>query len=143
MKKILITLLTLIMVFCFATCGNKVTLSGEIAEDMKSMEITANKSDKDDFMQAGALEVGENEQIVYDHQLEKGELEIQFIPEAEEQSIDELPDLDADPAKTLNLSETGGGSTYFGPGSYSVKVTSVGDEKAVGTVTLKVETIGE
>ena len=144
MKKILSVLIAVIMVFAFVACGSKEpTLEGNIIDD-KNMEITANKADPDDFMLSGALVLEDGEQIYYDHQLESGEIEIQFIPEQEEQSAEEVPDYDnADPTKVLDLSENGGGSVYFESGSYMVKVTAVGKDKAVGTVTLNIKPIEE
>ena len=142
MKKMFSVLIAVIMVFALAACGSKEpTLEGNIIDD-KNMEITANKADPGDFFVSGTLVLGEGEQVYYDHKLDSGEIELQFIPVEEEQSADELPDYEnADPAQTLDLSEYGGGSSYFASGSYMVKVTAVGKEKAVGTVTLNIKPI--
>lgn len=142
MKKIVSVLITVIMVFALVACGSKEpTLEGNITDE-KTMEIKANKADPDDFIMSGTLVLGEGEQVYYDHKLDSGEIEIQFLPVEEEQSADELPDYEnADPAHTLDLSEYGGGSVYFASGSYMVKVTAVGKDKAVGTVSLNVKPI--
>ena len=142
MKKTLSVLIAVIMVFALTACGAKnsdPTLAGEILDE-KSMEITANKADPDDFLLTGTLMIEDGEQVYYDHKLDAGEIEIEFIPSEEEQSIEELPDYEnADPANVLHLSGNGEGSTYFGSGSYMVKVTAVGKKKTVGTVTLNIK----
>ena len=143
MKKVYTILIALAMVLVFAACSSKPTLVGEMADDGKSMEITANKADIGDFMMSGSLEVAEGEQVAYENQMEKGALEIQLIPGAENQNIEELPELDGEAAKTLELSGTESGSADLAPGSYMVKVTVTGDEKAKGMATLKAEAAGE
>ncbi len=144
MKKALSILIAVIMVFALTACGagnSAPTLAGEVLDE-KSMEITANKADPGDFVVSGSLLLEDGEQVYYDHILDSGEIEIEFIPVEEEQSKDELPDYEnAEAAHVFDLSENGGGSAYFESGSYMVKVTAVGKEKATGTVTLNIKPI--
>lgn len=139
-KKYLIIAAVLIAVLMtgLSAC-NKVNLSSEI-KDEKHMEIVANGAAKDDYTMTGGLVV-QDEQIVLDYALEKGKLELAFIKEADEQSVDELPDTDAEPELVTEVSGTAGGSCVVPNGSYMVKVTC--KEKAKGTVNLTVKPFGE
>ncbi len=145
MKKILSLVITVLLVFALTACrgSSNPTLEGNLIDE-KNMEITANKADPGDYVLSGSLVLDDGEQIYYDHKLESGEIEIQFIPTEEEQSDEEVPDYEGtDPVMTLDLSENGGGSSYFESGSYMVKVSAVGKSKAVGTVTLNIKPIEE
>ena len=100
------------------------------------MTITAEKASVDDFFSTGSLEVRDGEQLVIKPNLEKGEIELGFVLVPEEQSIDEVPDVDADPTVTELVSGTEEKAVELPNGDYQVKVTVT--KKATGTVQLEV-----
>ena len=134
MKKLIyIALIAMMSMVLLTACGS--TLSGEW-ESGKSMTITAEKASVDDFFSTGSLEVRDGEQLVIKPNLEEGEIELGFVLVPEEQSIDEVPDVDADPTVTELVSGTEEKAVELPNGDYQVKVTVT--KKATGTVQLEV-----
>lgn len=133
MKKVLVVALAAIMALSalmLASCGKSEFTMSENTE--KSMTIDAKNAAKDDFFQAGSLVVAEGEQITIESGLEKGEIKVEMIREADEQSMDELPDTDAEPALTAKVGKGEKISGEVIPGDYILKATVLG--KATGTV---------
>ena len=93
----------------------------------KRMTFEAVNASKGGMIMIGTLEVD----------LKKGMLKLEFIQEDEEQSIDNLPDLDKDALITAEVSGTGTQAYGIPAGSYMVRVTVT--EKAKGTVTAEIQ----
>ena len=102
----------------------------------KRMTITAENASKDAFFLSGSLEVASGEMIVISADLTKGTVRVEIVPTAEEQSIDELPDLNAEAILTANLHSTDQMSGTVPAGNYMLRATCL--EKATGTVQLEV-----
>lgn len=132
-KYICIALIAMMSMVLLTACGP--TLSA-VCESEKSMAITAERASVDDFVSTGSLEVRDGEQLLIKSDLEKGEIELGFVLVPEEQSIDEVPDVDADPTVTELVSGTGEKAVELPNGDYQVKVTVT--KKATGTVQLEV-----
>ena len=103
----------------------------------KQMTITAQKADRDAFFMVGVLEVDDGEQIVITSSLTKGAIRVEIVGETEEQSIDELPDMDGEAIITADLKSTDGASGTVPAGSYMLRATCL--EKATGTVQIEVK----
>ena len=115
-------------------CGKSEFGMSENSE--KRMTITAEKAGKDSFFMVGSLEVAEGEQIVITSNLEKGKVRVEIIGAPAEQSIDEVPDMDGEPAMAADVSGTDETSDTVPAGSYMLKATCL--EKATGTVQIEV-----
>lgn len=102
----------------------------------KRMTITAENASKDAFFLSGSLEVASGEMIVISADLTKGTVRVEIVPTAEEQSIEELPDLNAEAILTANLHSTDQMSGTVPAGNYMLRATCL--EKATGTVQLEV-----
>ena len=100
------------------------------------MTITAERADKDAFFMVGSLEVSDGEQIVITSNLEKGSIRVEIVGVAEEQNIDQLPEMDGEAIMTANLHSTDGSSGTVPAGSYMLRATCL--EKATGTVQIEV-----
>ena len=101
----------------------------------KRMTITAERADKDDFFMLGTLEVDEGEQVEITANLTKGAIRVELIGTPAEQSIDELPDMDGEPALTADLDTTESASGTLPAGDYMLKATCL--EKTTGTVQIE------
>lgn len=128
---LVLALLTLTLTAC-GTSEFGVTENTE-----KRMTITAEKADKDAFFMTGSLEVADGEQIVITSHLTKGSVRVEIIGASEEQSIDELPEMDGEAIITANVSTTEGASGTVPAGSYMLKATCL--ETATGTVQIEVK----
>lgn len=104
------------------------------AQDEKNIIITADKADEDHEITIGTLEVGEGEQVVLSADLEEGALKIELFAEPEDQSIDELPEIDGEPVFWAELANKDNASGTLEAGSYMIKITPT--EKATGTATI-------
>lgn len=134
MKKfICIALIAVMSTVLLTACGP--TLSA-VCESEKSMAITAERADVDSFVSTGSLEIRDGEQLEIRPTLEKGEIELGFILVPEEQSIDEVPDVDAKADVTEVVSGNEVKMIELPNGNYQVKV--IVTEKATGTVLLEV-----
>ena len=102
----------------------------------KRMTVTAAKASKDAAFLSGSLEVGSGELIAMSADLTKGTVRVEIVPTAEEQSIDELPDLNAEAILTANLHSTDQTSGTVPAGRYMLRATCL--EKATGTVLIEV-----
>ena len=101
----------------------------------KRMTFEAVNASKGGMIMIGTLEVAEGEELEITPDLKKGMLKLEFIQE--EQSIDNLPDLDKDALITAEVSGTGTQAYGIPAGSYMVRVTVT--EKAKGTVTAEIQ----
>ena len=102
----------------------------------KKMTITAENSDKDAFFMVGSLEVADGEQICITSGLTKGSIRVEIVGTPEEQSIDQIPDMNAEATLTADLKSTDSVSGTVETGTYMLKATCL--EKATGTVLVEV-----
>ena len=100
------------------------------------MVIIAENAAKDSMFEVGTLTVEEGEKISVTADLKKGEILVEIIEEPENQSIDELPDLDRDPILSSKMKNSDAVSGGMPAGSYSVRATCL--EKATGTIVVEV-----
>ncbi len=101
----------------------------------KLMTINAENAAKDSYFMVGSLEVGEGEQINITGDLEKGTVKVEIVAGPSE-SIEEVPDTEAEAIITANISGADGASGTVEPGSYMLRATCT--EKATGTVVVEV-----
>ena len=102
----------------------------------KKMTITAENADKDSFFMVGSLEVADGEQIAITSNLTKGSVRVEIVGTPEEQSIDQIPDMNAEATLTADLKSTDSVSGTVEAGTYMLKATCL--EKATGTVLVEV-----
>ena len=105
----------------------------------KKMTITAENADKDAFFMVGSLEVADGEQIAITSNLTKGSVRVEIIGTPEEQSIDQIPDMNAEATLTADLKSTDSVSGTVEAGTYMLKATCL--EKATGTVLVEVSPV--
>ncbi len=129
MKKLLFAIIVLSALMMTA-CSKSEFIMSENTE--KAMTIKAENANVDDFFMIGTLTVGEGEQITITSNLEKGAVKVELIGVPENQSIDEVPDLEIEPTYTDTV-EVGSASLV---GDYMVKATVT--EKATGTIDINV-----
>ena len=138
MKRIIsiLGIVTLALVMVFASSCNKEALTIDGSNE-KLYTITASKAGKELMCMSGGLAVAEGEEVVISSELEKGSIEILLIGEAEEQTIDEIPDMDGEPVITFNATGSESMSGTVPAGYYLVKATVT--DKATGTITIEVK----
>ena len=124
----------IISVFAMTSCSKPIFNLTDNTE--KAMTIEAKNAAVDDFFMVGSLTVSEGEEISVTSDLEKGSVKLEFIAEQEEQSIDELPNLDGEPAFTAPVSGDDKVSCAVGKGDYMLRATVT--EKATGTIQIDV-----
>ena len=105
----------------------------------KKMTITAENADKDALFMVGSLEVADGEQIAITSNLTKGSVRVEIIGTPEEQSIDQIPDMNAEVTLTADLKSTDSVSGTVEAGTYMLKATCL--EKATGTVLVEVSPV--
>lgn len=118
----------------FAGCGKSEFTANDFTE--KEMVIIAENAAKDSMFEVGSLTVEEGEKISITADMTKGEIWVEIFQEPENQSIDELPDLDREPIMTTVMKNNDAVSGGMPAGSYSVRATCT--ERATGTVTVEV-----
>ena len=101
------------------------------------MTITAENADKDASFVTGSLKVEDGEAIVISSDLTKGSIRVELVGMPEEQSIDEIPEMDGEATLTANLHATDGTSGTVPAGSYLLWATCL--EEATGTVQIEVK----
>ena len=131
---VLVAVLTVSML-AMTSCGKK-EFSGSV-EDDKNMTITAVKADAGDYFATGSLLVEEGEQVTIDTDLESGAITVEFLGSSEEQSAEELPEMDGEATYTAFLEGTNTQSVSFGAGTFMIKPTVT--EKATGTIKITVQ----
>lgn len=138
MKKTISVLLTAVLVLSMmlmTSCGKSEFGLSENTE--KLMTINAENAAKDDFFMTGTLEVADGEKVVVTSNLEKGSVKVELFATPEEQSIDEVPDVEAgEPVFMMNATGTDSQSGTMPASSLMLKATVL--EKATGTVTIEV-----
>ena len=138
MKKTISVLLTAVLVMSMmlvTSCGKSEFGLSENTE--KLMTINAENAAKDDFFMTGTLEVADGEKVVVTSNLEKGSVKVELFATPEEQSIDEVPDVEeGEPVFMMNATGTDCQSGTMPAGSLILKATVL--EKATGTVTIEV-----
>ena len=105
----------------------------------KKMTITAENADKDAFFMVGSLEVADGEQIAITSNLTKGSVRVEIIGMPAEQSIDQIPDMNAEATLAADLKGTDSVSGTVEAGTYMLKATCL--EKATGTVLVEVSPV--
>ena len=105
----------------------------------KKMTITAENADKDAFFMVGSLEVADGEQIAITSGLTKGSVRVEIVGTPEEQSIDQIPDMNAEATLAADLKGTDSVSGTVEAGTYMLKATCL--EKATGTVLVEVSPV--
>ena len=105
----------------------------------KKMTITAENADKDALFMVGSLEVADGEQIAITSNLTKGSVRVEIVGTPEEQSIDQIPDMNAEATLTADLKSTDSVSGTVEAGTYMLKATCL--EKATGTVLVEVSPV--
>ena len=105
----------------------------------KKMTITAENADKDAFFMVGSLEVADGEQICITSGLTKGSVRVEIVGTPEEQSIDQIPDMNAEATLAADLKGTDSVSGTVEAGTYMLKATCL--EKATGTVLVEVSPV--
>lgn len=138
MKRIRICVLIAVLALVLLTltaCGK--SQFGLTENTWKQMTITAERADKDAFFMVGSLEVAEGEQIVITGSLTKGSIRVEIVGAPEEQSIDQLPDMDGGAIITANVSGTDVTSDTVPAGTYLLRATCL--EKASGTIRIEVK----
>ena len=105
----------------------------------KKMTITAENADKDAFFMVGSLEVADGEQIAITSSLTTGSVRVEIVGTPEEQSIDQIPDMNAEATLTADLKSTDSVSGTVAAGTYMLKATCL--EKATGTVLVEVSPV--
>ena len=128
-------LLALTALFSLSACGK--SEFGVTENTEKHMLITAENADQGGFMAVGTLEANEGDQIVITSNLKKGSIKVEIIGGAENQTINEVPDINKDPILTANVKLTDMISGGVPAGSYMMKATCL--EKATGTVSIDVK----
>ena len=138
MKKKLLIVMTALLVMTMVlmtSCGK--SEFGMTDTDDKHMSLVAERAAKDDYFVTGSLSVEDGDEIVVDSSLESGSIEFSFMGSESEQSIDELPETDEEPAAVVTVSGVDKQSCQVPAGDYMVKVTCI--EKATGTVEINVQ----
>ena len=133
--KMIIALVLLMLVL--TACGKSEFGLSENTE--KKMTITAENADKDALFMVGSLEVADGEQIAITSNLTKGSVRVEIIGTPEEQSIDQIPDTNAEATLTADLKSTDSVSGTVAAGTYMLKATCL--EKATGTVLVEVSPV--
>ena len=105
----------------------------------KKMTITAENADKGALFMVGSLEVTDGEQIAITSNLTKGSVRVEIIGTPEEQSIDQIPDMNAEATLTADLKSTDSVSGTVAAGTYMLKATCL--KKATGTVLVEVSPV--
>ena len=105
----------------------------------KKMTITAENADNDSFFMVGSLEVADGAQIAITSNLTKGSVRVEIVGTPEEQSIDQIPDMNAEATLAADLKGTDSVSGTVEAGTYMLKATCL--EKATGTVLVEVSPV--
>ena len=83
---------------------------GVTENSWKHMTLTAQNADKDAFVMVGSLDVTDGEQIEITASLTKGSVKVEIVRSPDNQSIDEIPEMDGKAIITANLARTEGRS---------------------------------
>ncbi len=134
-KKTIIFFVLVILTVILSACSKSEFRCTDNTE--KSMTVTAKNAKTDDFFMTGTLEVTDNEKLIIDSSLEKGNICLEFVSPSGMNDIEKIPDVDTDPQLTVEVSETETQEYEIGPGSYLLKATVV--EKATGTIAIDVQ----
>ena len=133
--SIIVVAVLAVSMLAMTSCG-KNEFSGSV-EDDKNMTITGVKADAGDYFATGSLVVEEGEEITIDSDLESGAITVEFLGSSEEQSAEELPEMDGEATYTAFLEGTNTQSVSFGAGTFMIKPTVT--EKATGTIKITVQ----
>lgn len=129
----LITVLAILML-TLSACGQSYFKVDENTD--KRMLISAQKAGKDSYFMSGSLTVEEGEEITASADLSKGRIRVEIFLESGDQSKDQMPQLEEEPALSANLQGTDSMSGTVNPGTYMVQATCL--EKATGSIVIEV-----
>ena len=137
MKRVGIFTVVVGLSFLILTACGTYEFSGDTEESGKQATITAVNAGKDDFFVGGSLEVADGEEIVMTPSLTKGSIRVELFVTPEEQSAEEMPELDEEANITADLSGTDGASYTAPAGTYLLKAVCL--DKTDGTVQIEVK----
>ena len=135
-KLFTIIMLAALLTLLTTSCGTY-EFGADTDPNGKQSTITAKNADKDDFFAGGTFELADGEQFVITSNMTRGSIQVELFATPEEQSIDELPDLDDKASITAVLSDKEEVKKEAAAGSYLLKATCL--EKADGTVRIEVK----
>jgi hypothetical protein len=137
-RRVLAVVIMALMTAMLAMVSCSSSEFGAQVANEKEMNITAENAAADEMVTTGTLEVGENEQVTIDSNLEEGGMKIEFISNEGFDDIEEVPDLEGvEAAYTAEVNGVESQAAMFGGGSYIVRATVT--EKATGTVDILVK----
>ena len=134
MRRINIIITVLALMLTLTACGK--SEFGVTENSWKHMTLTAQNADKDAFVMVGSLDVADGEQIEITASLTKGSVKVEIVRSPDNQSIDEIPEMDGKAIITANLARTEGTSGTVPAGTYLLRATCL--EKATGTIQIDV-----
>ena len=138
MKKTAYIILTAVLVFTMivmtACSGGSLTAD---ANNEKMMNITADKATEEHMVTIGSLKVDEGDEVTASADLEEGELKVELFGQAEEQSADELPELDGEAIVTAILKDNESMTATLPAGDYTARITPT--KKTTGTALIIAE----
>lgn len=124
-----------VMLIAMASCSKPEFKMSE--NTGKLMVVEAKNAAVDSMFMVGSLEVDTGEQVVMTSGLENGSVKIELFDTPEEQSADEVPEMDGEPAVMFEAGPDDMQAQTLTPGNYMLKATVI--EKATGTVTIEVK----
>ena len=140
-KKLLaVCVVVLMAMFAMASCSQS-EFGGMASDSGKEINLNAKNADEDSAVMPGGIEVGEDEQITIDSQLEEGKMTIEFfsVEEGAEDVEEMIEEEGLKATYTAYINGTESQAVSFGGGYYMVRATVT--EKANGTVDILVKGI--
>ena len=131
-KFLIGTMLVAAMVL-MASCGTEFGLTENTG---KAMTVNAKRAAKDSMFVVGVLDVEEGEAISVTSDLEKGEVNLDFLLSENGEYIDEIPDYDGEPVFVVKAAPEVSSSASLEKGEYYLRATVT--EKATGTIKIEV-----
>ena len=132
-SKILIGAMLVAAMVLMASCGAEFGLTENTG---KAMTVNAKRAAKDSMFVVGVLDVEEGEAISVTSDLEKGEVNLDFLLSENGEYIDEIPDYDGEPVFVVKAAPGVSSSGSLEKGEYYMRATVT--EKATGTIKIEV-----
>ena len=118
------------MIMLLGACGK--SEFGLVSNNDTSMTVNAKNAAKGDSFMSGSIEVGDNEKIVIESNLEKGEVKIELYSVTDDGDINHLPTISDEPVIMADLKVNDSFAGEVEAGTYMLKATCI--EKATGTI---------
>ena len=134
-NAVVLVLIVMLAALMITACGK--SEFGVTDNTGKMMTVTAENAAKDAQFMVGSLEVADGEQIEIKSGIEKGMVKVEIIGAPEEQSAEELPDMDGEPVISADIDAQNSFAGTVPAGTYMLKATCM--EKATGTITIEVK----